>query len=603
MGGGGHRQSILAAGTPLSPKPPQSGGSGYGSNGAMPSSSSPRPSAAAGASAIGRGGSVMATPAVTSIVGNSAVRHRLSTQSVASSNAVEPPETPIATRGPTVAPTSTEEGYLAAGGASPSHPNLPPVAVVAFPPGAESFLERMVANEAALVAAATAAIDDEFDNEVVKSRRAQLLCGQAARRRKFDAIDDANEREIKSLLEGLSDAIRDRETTLRADGYQTFLFGNEFLYEGDWKNSRMHGRGVMRSADGQQIYEGEWFLGLRNGQGTLHALDANTTYDGKWSDGKKHGKGELTEPEGVYRGEFRAGRIQGLGEYIYNDGHVYRGEWLREAYHGNGVYTFPTGTRYDGGWREGAEHGRGTRIYRNGDIYSGEWASGRRHGTGTLTTAALQYEGQWEFDHIEGKGTCRYADGSHYTGGWSKGQHHGRGELVDAKGRTYTGEFCYGKRHGEGSYEGEGIAYTGPWRADKKEGAEGSMAFVSGGVYTGPWVDDLPHGKGVFDTATGVRDRVVYSRGKCVERDDSVSFKKFSAELEINMILSPEAERKSRFAAKKRKEALEQEKALLHMQTAAMQTPQAGALGAGASPQSPSIFGFGPTESSRASFM
>eukprot|EP00744_Colponema_vietnamica_P017701 GILI01024903.1.p2 GENE.GILI01024903.1~~GILI01024903.1.p2 ORF type:complete len:459 (+),score=59.82 GILI01024903.1:36-1412(+) len=434
-----------------------------------------------------------------------------------------------------------------------------PMSTSYFPSNTDAFFERLLASENSLKQSSETLIEEEFRHDTIKSQRLQQLREQCDRRGLQEANDQQSEIVIKELLDQLSDAIRDRETSLRSDGYQTYLFSNEDLYEGDWKNSKMHGRGVMRNNSTGQIYEGEWFLGARNGQGTLHALNINTTYDGKWSDGKKHGKGELTEPEGVYRGDFRDGKIQGLGEYVYVDGHVYRGEWKQELYHGTGTYLYPSGTKYDGVWRAGLEHGRGTKVSRNGDVYSGEWVSGRKHGTGTYSCVDFHYDGHWQYDGIDGKGTCKFADGSTYTGMWRKGKFDGIGSFVDAKGRTYQGNFANGKRDGEGTYKGNDISYSGPWSADKKAGKDGSMAFVSGGLFTGPWVEDIPHGRGVFETSTGVRDAVVYSKGTCVERDDSMSFKKFNAELEINLIISPEAERKSRFAAKKRKEALLEE--------------------------------------------
>jgi hypothetical protein len=71
----------------------------------------------------------------------------------------------------------------------------------------------------------------------------------------------------------------------------------------------MHGHGTYYYADGDK-YEGEWKEDKRHGKGVVTYAGQNGTisekYDGDWVDGKMHG----------------------FGKYYYNDGGVYEGEWF-----------------------------------------------------------------------------------------------------------------------------------------------------------------------------------------------------------------------------------------------------------------------------------
>lgn len=70
------------------------------------------------------------------------------------------------------------------------------------------------------------------------------------------------------------------------------LFDDGSSYSGEWKNGRIHGRGVFLWANGDR-FEGEWKDDLQNGQGTYAAADGSVYYGG-WKNGVKDG-------DGVYR--------------------------------------------------------------------------------------------------------------------------------------------------------------------------------------------------------------------------------------------------------------------------------------------------------------
>ena len=54
-------------------------------------------------------------------------------------------------------------------------------------------------------------------------------------------------------------------------------------YEGEWKNSLFHGKGI-RTFRGGEKYEGEWKEGKRTGQGTLTWANGNK-YEGRFKEG------------------------------------------------------------------------------------------------------------------------------------------------------------------------------------------------------------------------------------------------------------------------------------------------------------------------------
>lgn len=353
--------------------------------------------------------------------------------------------------------------------------------------------------------------------------RLQNLRQQQARREALHAQDIEGIQATAEMLEEVVVAVRERQTSLSPNGYQAFVFMNQDVYEGNWKNARMHGKGVLRRAVTKDMYEGQWFLGQRSGQGMHHSSAFHTFYSGSWLENKRHGRGELLEPEGLYSGEFHDNNINGYGEYVYHDGHVYKGEWVCGLYEGAGTYIHPSGTKYEGGWRGGYEHGRGTCHFFNGDCYNGEWRFGLPHGYGTYTSPAFQYDGDWRYGTVQGKGVCLFADGSRYDGEWMNGKFHGLGSFSSPERRvTYMGEFKNGKRDGRGEYNGQFIYYNGDWKNDMKHGV-GTAKIRECGYYHGSWKDDFPEGRGTYRLWD--EEMVWFQDGLCVRIEEMYRFR------------------------------------------------------------------------------
>ncbi|CCW66327.1 unnamed protein product [Phytomonas sp. Hart1] len=340
----------------------------------------------------------------------------------------------------------------------------------------------------------------------------ELLLLQQARRATLIDVEQVALQQSARFLEEIAIAVRERRTSLVPDGYQAFLFPNGDVYEGNWKNCLLHGKGSLIRAATREVYEGQWFLGHRCGTGTLSSPGYRTIYSGAWLDNKRHGRGELVEPEGIYVGEFINNHLSGYGEYTYYDGRVYRGHWRDGLFEGNGVYICRSGSRYEGGWSAGYENGRGTKFFFNGDIYIGDWVKGRRHGYGIYKSPFFHYEGSWAYDNMCGSGVCVFEDKSSYNGQWDRGLFHGKGcfrASPEAGGATYFGEFVHGKRHGRGKFvKSSGatiVEYDGEWWEDEKDG----VGFLKGsgcGVYDGVW----SHGEPVGDGGDSMNDDFNY---------------------------------------------------------------------------------------------
>lgn len=406
----------------------------------------------------------------------------------------------------------------------PDSPIYPP-----FTPGHERAVRRPT-NAHSMLMKSLAAQKNAQTSSLAMSRdgsswrlRLQQLRRQQERREAMNAKDEEYSQCTAEMLEEVVAAEQQRLTTLSPNGRQAFVFQNQDVYEGEWKNSKMHGRGMMRRGLAKDMYEGNWFLGLRSGTGMYHSAVYHTFYTGNWLENRKHGSGQLLEPEGLYTGDFQVNKIHGYGEYVFSSGFVYKGEWVAGLYEGRGTLTEPCGTRYEGRWREGYEHGRGTRTFNNGDVYTGEWAFGAPHGRGTYISIDFQYEGEWQYGSIMGKGVCYYSNGSRYDGEWRSGRYHGLGSFSTAeRAVTYLGEFKDGKRHGRGEYNSGLVYYNGEWSEDKKCGV-GMARLKQSGYYHGQWKDDLPDGRCTYRLWD--EEMVWYADGVCEKVEDISSFR------------------------------------------------------------------------------
>lgn len=90
------------------------------------------------------------------------------------------------------------------------------------------------------------------------------------------------------------------------------------MYEGDWLNNNMHGKGVYTWKDGRR-YEGEYLNDKKHVDFKsyyLHSYFNNQGYGTyAWADGRK------------YVGEWKLGKQHGKGKYILLDNTIKTGQW------------------------------------------------------------------------------------------------------------------------------------------------------------------------------------------------------------------------------------------------------------------------------------
>ena len=106
----------------------------------------------------------------------------------------------------------------------------------------------------------------------------------------------------------------------------------------------------------------------------------------------------------------------GMRELTFADGSTYRGSVVNGVAHGRGEYVSPA-FRYDGEWREGRKEGEGAYLWANGDRYEGRFAQDHPDGHGTFRFAnGDTYEGDVKSGVIEGRGVYIARDGDTFTG-------------------------------------------------------------------------------------------------------------------------------------------------------------------------------------------
>ena len=86
-------------------------------------------------------------------------------------------------------------------------------------------------------------------------------------------------------------------------GKVTFPFNSSKIsYEGDWKEGKIHGKGVYLWKD-KSRFEGEYVDGQKEGDG-IFTYASGKKYVGQWKGGVQEGLGILYSPDG---GELKIG--------------------------------------------------------------------------------------------------------------------------------------------------------------------------------------------------------------------------------------------------------------------------------------------------------
>jgi hypothetical protein len=258
------------------------------------------------------------------------------------------------------------------------------------------------------------------------------------------------------------------------EGYGRCTFPSGDRYDGQFKNGRIHGPGILYYKDGSK-------------------------YVGNWNNQQRSGKGKMTfANKNVYIGDFEDNQISGEGTMTYANGNIYEGQWLAGKPHGRGLFTYANGDQYDGIFIAGQCEGRGLMRYADKSIYEGEWRQNKRHGQGKMTFADGEVvHGEWVEDN--------------YQADWSKFGYEGDTTLLRNCGEVYCA-------NGMGKYiYGDGARYVGEFVAGFPQG-KANVYFPNGDRYEGGWKNHGPYGKGVMHYANGREVGAIWDAGKPIKK-------------------------------------------------------------------------------------
>lgn len=256
------------------------------------------------------------------------------------------------------------------------------------------------------------------------------------------------------------------EETGEKEGHGIFIYENDDMYTGNWKNNKKHGYGEYKFANGD-CYKGYFVEGMKDGEGK-YTYDNGDVYTGQFKDGMKHGKvGKFDFSSGCsYRGEFAHGVMQGVGTFEYLSGARYVGQFHNNLKSGSGSYTFSKGSSYDGAFQDGMMHGSGSMRYKNGDVCKCEYENGEvvqlteqivqndpMLGSAVSDVVLKGYAGNRNDDgRKEGYGRQLFSNGDIYEGNWKDNKKHGLGSYYYTNGDMFEGLFKCGVKSGHGNY-------------------------------------------------------------------------------------------------------------------------------------------------------
>ncbi|KAI6655999.1 Radial spoke head 10-like protein B-like [Oopsacas minuta] len=224
-----------------------------------------------------------------------------------------------------------------------------------------------------------------------------------------------------------------------------------------------------------------------------------------------------------YEGEFRNGKMDGKGVYLWADGDKYEGEVVGNKIQGNGTYRWTDGSVYSGEVRDGLRNGSGVLRMIDGNYYDGNWRDGKMNGVGRMVfecdeegNPVSYYEGEFRDNLRGGPGIRVYRSGNFYSGEWLNNLPHGKGRMEWKDRReVYTGDWSEGVQNGYGEmlWKTELVnsaqfpnknRYIGDWRGGQRNG-KGVMYYATGAVYSGGWTADRKEGTGVYTQPNGDR--------------------------------------------------------------------------------------------------
>lgn len=164
-------------------------------------------------------------------------------------------------------------------------------------------------------------------------------------------------------------------------GTTSHLYKDGRKYIGDFVNGLPQGKGKMIFPN-MDIYDGEWQDGTMNGKGVYNRYDDKRDryvekYDGNFFNGIKQGVGRLQYADkSVYEGQWQNNMRTGVGTYWISDSVYFHGFWKFDEPI-RGIFHLKNGDWYDGTFKNNKFDGYGRYYYANGDFFDGKFAVGK----------------------------------------------------------------------------------------------------------------------------------------------------------------------------------------------------------------------------------
>jgi hypothetical protein len=233
----------------------------------------------------------------------------------------------------------------------------------------------------------------------------------------------------------------------------------------------------------------------------LFLLNSTLAQDGCTSGNCTDGYGVWQWNGMVYKGEFKNGKRNGYGYYLFENGDTYIGEWSDNEKQGYGRYNYknnPEFKYYAGEWRADKRDGMGIMVYADESVPS-------RFGAWEKNTFLYQYEnvGCLQGDCMEGFGIYVWATGTRYEGNFGNGRRNGEGIYYYHGGSKYIGTQKDDLRHGWGTYH-----------------------YINGSKYVGEWVREVKEGKGTFYSDGIMAARGIWEANQLVKSEMEAVAKK-----------------------------------------------------------------------------
>ena len=221
-----------------------------------------------------------------------------------------------------------------------------------------------------------------------------------------------------------------RDGAMDGDGRYRFRATGD-VYEGGWQAGRPHGCGAYVWARGRSRYCGSVESGAVGvgGRG-CHTNRAHEVYTGEFAGGAYHGWGALvSSTRGHYRGQWRAGQMEGACVWAMPGGSEFRGTVQQGRFEGRGTFLrgedqsrftgefklgspwrgrlcSADGTRTEGQFADWLAEGRATVTLRDGQVFAcSSWKGGKKNGPGSWTHPARResFTGGFENDMMQGE--------------------------------------------------------------------------------------------------------------------------------------------------------------------------------------------------------